>query len=159
MTPLQSREPGVVGAALSHPHAYAELILDQHHVHPAAFLSALYAKGDRLLLVSDAMRASGLHEGESELGGQRVWVADGKATLADGTLAGSVLTIDVAFRNALELGVTVGGASALCSSTPARYLGLSDRGSLTPGKRADILVMNREGYIQDVYIAGRAISR
>ena len=85
---LAGREPGVVGAALADRDAYSELILDLRHVHPASFLSAMHAKPDKLHLVTDSIRANGLGDGETELGGQRVVVKDGAATLPDGTIAG-----------------------------------------------------------------------
>src|SRR5690606_5289484 len=89
MTPLASREPGAVGAALARGDAFAEVILDLHHVHGVAFRAAHAAKPGRLMLVTDAMRAAGTAEGDSELGGQAVVVAQGAARLRDGTLAGS----------------------------------------------------------------------
>jgi N-acetylglucosamine-6-phosphate deacetylase len=111
---LAGREPGVVGAALTDTNAYSELILDLHHVHPASFLTALRAQPDGLHLITDSIRASGLGDGETELGGQRVIVRGGAATLTDGTIAGSTLTLDQALRNALTLGVDLAQVSG-CS--------------------------------------------
>ena len=102
---LQGREPGIVGAALADPDAYSELILDLRHVHPGSFLAALQAKPKRLHLMTDCIRAGGLGDGETELGGQRVSVQNGAATLPDGTIAGSTMTLDRALRNAVSLGV------------------------------------------------------
>lgn len=154
---LSGREPGSVGAALSDPDAYSELILDLHHVHPASFWAALNAKPERLHLITDSIRASGLGDGETELGGQRVRVEGGAATLPDGTLAGSTLTLDRALRHALSLGVSLEHASRMLSLTPARYMGLNDRGELAAGKRADVLVLDDDFRIQEVYVAGRRI--
>ena len=154
---LQGREPGVVGAALADKNAYSELILDLHHVHPASFLTALHAKSDRLHLVTDCIRSSGLGDGETELGGQRVTVRGGAATLADGTIAGSTLTLGRALQNAVALGVDVVQASRMLSGIPARYMGLDDRGELAEGKRADVLVLDEHFRVQEVYVAGRQV--
>lgn len=154
---LQGREPGAVGAALADSQAFAEVILDLHHVHPASFLVARQAKPHRLHLITDSIRASGHADGESELGGQRVAVANGCARLADGTLAGSLLTLDQAFKNALGLGLELGQVSQHLSAVPARYMGLRDRGTLEPGLRADLIVLDDDLNIQSVYVAGRHV--
>ncbi len=154
MTQLTGREPGAVGAALADPQAYAEVILDGHHVHRASFLAAAAAKPSRLLLVTDAIRAAGMPEGRSELGGQSVTVSAGAARLDDGTLAGSVLTMDVAVRNAVAAGVDLATASAMASGVPAAYLGLADRGVLEVGRRADLLVLGDDLEVLEVYQAG-----
>lgn len=154
---LEGRNPGVVGAALSDPRAYAELILDGHHVHEGSFLSALHAKPGRLYLVTDAIRATGLEEGITELGGQRVTVEGGAARLEDGTLAGSVLTLERALRNTVAAGVSVQEASRLVSSVPAAYMGLHDRGELTVDKRADLVILDEGLNVQEVYIAGERV--
>jgi N-acetylglucosamine-6-phosphate deacetylase len=152
---LTGREPGVVGAALSNKTSFAELILDTHHVHPASFLAALNAKSEHLLFITDAIRAAGLPDGKTELGGQEVTVREGKAVLEDGTLAGSVLTLDKALRNALETGLTLEQASKLLSAVPARYMGLEDRGRLGLGFRADLVILDKEMKVLEVYKAGR----
>src|SRR5690606_18660127 len=144
--------------ALASGRAYAELILDLHHVHPASFRAAHAAKPDRLLLITDAIRATGLGDGESELGGLPVTVRGGAARLADGTLAGSVLTLDRAVRNAVEAGLELHQAVALVTATPAAYLGLSDRGVLEAGRRADIVVLDDDLEVIDVYVAGRRLT-
>lgn len=152
---MAGRQPGAVGSALADPAAWSELILDGHHVHRTAFLAALAAKPERLHLVTDAIRASGLPEGETELGGQTIVVADGAARLPNGVLAGSVLTLDRALRNAVAAGLTVGAASRLLAEVPSRYLGLDDRGTLAVGKRADAVVMDPGLGVQRVLVAGR----
>jgi N-acetylglucosamine-6-phosphate deacetylase len=155
MTGLAGREPGVVGAALADKNSFAELILDTHHVHPASFLAALQAKPNHLFLITDCIRAGGLPDGPTELGGQAVMVKEGKATLQDGTLAGSVLTLDVALRNALNAGLNLEAVSQLLSKTPARYMGLEDRGTLELGKRADLVILDKDMKVQGVYVAGK----
>ena len=152
---IEGRTPGVPGALLADPHAFLEVILDGIHVHPTAFLLARAAAPERVTLISDAMRAAGLGDGESELGGQRVTVHEGRATLADGTLAGSVLTLDVALRNAVHAGVPLPEASRMLSAVPARSLGLSDRGVLEPRRRADLVVLDAALGVRAVYVGGR----
>lgn len=152
---MQGRAPAVVGTALADGEGFAELILDGHHVHPVAFRAALAAKPERLLLITDAMRAAGLPDGDSELGGQPVRVQGGAARLPDGTLAGSVLTLDRALGNAVAAGVPLERAARLLSEVPARYLGLSDRGRLEIGTRADLVVLDEALRLRAVYCAGR----
>lgn len=154
---LAGRDPGAVGAALADAAAFSELILDLHHVHPGSFRAALAAKPSGLHLVTDAIRACGLGEGETELGGQRVTVRGGAARLPDGTLAGSVLTLDAALRHAVAAGVPLARASRLLSEMPARYLGLSDRGRLEVGLRADLVVMNERLEVERVYRSGQRV--
>lgn len=144
MRGLTHRDPGLAAAALEAEGAYLELILDNHHVHPALFRLALRAARGKLVLVSDAIRAAGLPPGESELGGQVVRVAEGKATLPDGTLAGSLLTLDAALRNAVQAGLRLEEASALLSLHPAQALGRADLGRLAPGAWADLVELDAD---------------
>lgn len=154
---LEGREPGVVGALLADRGAFAELILDGHHVHTASFLTAYNAKPDRLMLVTDAIRAAGLADGVSELGGQVVTVKDGTARLAGGSLAGSVLTMDQAVRNAVRAGLSLEQAVSLASRHPANYLGLPHKGRLEVGADADIVVLNDALEVNAVHVGGRGI--
>lgn len=152
---VAGREPGPAGAALALLDAHCELIFDGHHVAPGSLHAARAAKGERLLFVTDCIRAGGSGDGETELGGQPVTVSGGAARLADGTLAGSVLTLDRALRNALAAGVPLAEASSLVSAAPARYLGLADRGELARGKRADIVALADDHRVTGVWVAGR----
>lgn len=154
---VAGRQPGPPGALLADPHAYQEVILDLLHVHPTSFRLAYAAAPGRVLLVSDAMRAAGLGDGPSELGGQPVTVRDGQATLPDGTLAGSVLTLDVALRNAVRVGIPLPEASRMLSAVPAASLGLTDRGRLEPGLRADLTVLDGDLNVVQVYVAGQRV--
>lgn len=154
---LEGRRPAVVGAALAHKECFAELIFDKQHVHEASFLTAFNAKPNKLLFITDAMRASGMTEGKSELGGQEVSIKDGKAQLSDGTLAGSLLTLDQALRNAVNAGLSLEQASQLVSRNPANYMKLNDRGTLELGKRADIVVLDEALQILEVYVAGKKL--
>ncbi|MFC6667316.1 amidohydrolase family protein [Deinococcus radiopugnans] len=139
-------------------HAYLEVILDSIHVHPGSFRLACAAAPERVTLITDAMRAAGLGDGVSELGGQRVIVKDGQAHLENGSLAGSLLTMDVALRNAVKAGIPLDGASRMASETPARSLGLDDRGRLAPGLRADLVVLDTALNVLEVYVGGQRIS-
>lgn len=156
MAPIAGRAPGPVAALMCSDAAHAEMILDLHHVHPGSFRLAHKTLGDRLLFVTDAMRGAGLPEGKSELGGQEVEIRGGAARLADGTLAGSVLTLDRALRNAVQAGgVSLPEAAALVSANAARYLGLTDRGRLAPGLRADLVVMDEDLNVEEVWVGGK----
>lgn len=139
------REAGTVGAALSCDGLYTELIADCIHVGVSALKLAVKAKPrDRLILVTDAMRAKGAGDGESELGGQKVYVKDGEARLKDGTLAGSVLKMNTAVKNMVErVGVSIEQASDYASKNPAANLGLTELGGIRAGKRASFTVLDR----------------
>ncbi|MEX2503029.1 MAG: N-acetylglucosamine-6-phosphate deacetylase [Trueperaceae bacterium] len=154
---LGGRAPGVAGAALADRAAYAELILDGHHLDPVTVLAVHAAKPDRMLLITDAMRGSGLREGPSELGGQKVVIQNGAARLEDGTLAGSVATMDAVFRGAVGVGLTWHEAADATSATAARYLGLTDRGRIEAGARADLVALDADLRIRTVWSAGRPV--
>jgi N-acetylglucosamine-6-phosphate deacetylase len=154
---IEGRVPGVPGALLADPQVWSEVILDLLHVHPTSFLLARAAAPGRVTLVTDAMRASGLGDGDSELGGQRVIVRGGEARLPGGTLAGSVLTMDQALRNAVGCGVPLPEASRMLSAAPAASLNLTDRGALAAGLRADVVVLAPNLTVQAVYVGGRPV--
>jgi len=152
MTGLHHREPGVVGAALAHAE-YAELIPDLQHVHPGAIRVALRAI-PRLFCVTDSTAAAGMPDGEYRLGSHTVTKCLGGVRLADGTLAGSALTMDRALRNLIAIGLTLDDASRRLSLYPADFLALSDRGRLAPGAWADIVVLDRELTVISVWGEG-----
>lgn len=154
---LEGRNPGIVGAILADPNVWAELILDGHHVHFSSFKTAFNAKPERLMLITDAMRAAGMPDGAYDLGGQMAHVANGTARLENGSLAGSLLTMDQAVRNAVQAGLSLEIAIQLASSHPAKYLGLSKKGRLEPGSDADIVVLDDRLEVQAVYAAGALI--
>ena len=142
---LHHREIGTVGSALLLDDLACELIADTVHVSPPAMRLLLKCKPHgKLILVTDAMRAKGLCDGESELGGQRVTVKNGQARLADGTLAGSVLRMNEALRNMVEvLGLSLTEACDLATANPAALLGIDrETGSIREGKRADFAVLD-----------------
>ncbi|QGQ98565.1 N-acetylglucosamine-6-phosphate deacetylase [Paenibacillus psychroresistens] len=161
MRVLHHREPGTVGAVLSDDRIYAEVIADGHHVHPACIQLLSKAKPqDRLLLVTDAMSATGLAEGLFELGGLKVVVKGGVARLLEGdSLAGSTLTMIDAFRFCVEkVGLSIPQVSQMASGNPAATLGFSDQmGSIAVGKQADLLLVSADLQLQNVWIKGRAL--
>ncbi|WP_188190990.1 N-acetylglucosamine-6-phosphate deacetylase [Nonomuraea sp. SYSU D8015] len=148
MPPLGHRAPGPVAALLDDERVTVELINDGVHVHPAMLRLAYEVAGPgRTALVTDAMSAAGLGDGDYVLGSMRVRVDDGVARLVEGgSIAGSTLTMDVAFRRAVrEVGMSLPDAVQVASLTPARVLGLADRiGSIAVGKAADLVVLSDE---------------
>ena len=156
MSPLHHRAPGASGAALAHA-GHAEIIPDLLHVHPGAILAALRAIPG-LFCVSDATAATGMPDGDYRLGRQTVTKCLGGVRLADGTLAGSTLTLDQALRNLVSLGLSVAQASARTSTLAAHYIGQADRGQLRPGAWADLVVLEPHTLaVQQVFVEGEAI--
>jgi N-acetylglucosamine-6-phosphate deacetylase len=145
MRPLGHREPGMLGAALTVPELRCELVADNVHVHPAAMRLLLLAKGaDGVVLVSDAVRATGLPEGAYTVGDRPAFHMDGAIRLADGTLAGSVLTLDRALHNLqAATGRPLTELWPAASRNAAQALGVDDaKGSLEPGKDADLVLLD-----------------
>lgn len=144
MSPFEHRAPGAVGAALTDPRITVGLIVDGVHFHDAGARLAFTAKGEgRIALVTDAMPAAGMPPGEYALGGQRVRVDERSARLLDGTLAGSILTMDVAVRGAIRAaGASVTAALRMASEVPARLLGLENKGVIRPGADADLVLLD-----------------
>ena len=153
MSGLHHRDPGVVGAVFDDSRVYSELICDGFHIHPAALRTAFQVLGDRALVISDSMRANGMPEGEPfDLGGQMVTVREGKATLADGTIAGSVSNLHQEVKNLVRFGIPLEQAVKAASLIPARSIGLEEEiGSIAPGKRADLVVLDENLDIVAVY--------
>ena len=156
MTGLHHREPGMAGAALAHAQ-FAEIIPDLLHVHPGALRVALRSI-PCLYCVTDSTSAAGMPDGEYRLGRHTVNKCMGGVRLADGTLAGSTLTMDQALRNLVfELGLEIEDASRRVSTNAADYLGLPERGRLERGAWADFVVMDRELRLQQVVVEGEVI--
>lgn len=161
MNPFLHRAPGLIGAAADREDVTVELICDGVHVHPAAVRTALRIFGDdRIILVSDSMRATGLKDGQYLLGGQMVDVQGKYALLPDGTIAGSVTSLLDCMRTAvLEMGVPLKSAVKCVAVNPAKRIGIYDNsGSITPGKRADVVLLKKEGLkLQQVILQGEAV--
>lgn len=160
MRPLSHREPGTVGGALNIPGLTVELIADGVHVNPAAMAVAVKARGaDQTLLVTDAMRAAGMPDGDYLLGELLATVKNGEARLADGTLAGSVLTMNDAVRNMVRLvGMPLPAAVAMASLNPARLHGLDGRkGSIAPGLDADLVLLDHDLTVTTTIVGGEVV--
>ncbi|AZN43662.1 N-acetylglucosamine-6-phosphate deacetylase [Paenibacillus albus] len=162
MRGLHHREPGTVGAVLTDHRIHAELIADGHHVHPAAIRLLVAAKPkDRVILITDAMAAAGLGDGQYDLGGLAVEVNDGVARLHEGgALAGSTLTMIDAFRFMLaHTGLSVAEVSQMASRNPARQLGIDDvTGSIAEGKLADLVLTDTSfTNVRRTWVNGRQI--
>ena len=161
MTGMHHREPGVVGAALVSVEATAELIADGIHVHPAVLRVATRAMPNRIALITDAVRASGMPAGRYKLYEHEFSVtADGAARLSDGTLAGSTLTMNRAVQNMVELaGLPIEMVIPLATEVPARILGVSERkGKIARGYDADLVVLTPKFDVARVLVRGRDIA-
>lgn len=159
MPPFNHREPGVIGAA-SDKAAHVEIISDGFHLHPAVVRAVFNWFGaDRVCLISDSMRATGMPDGDDyTLGGQQVIMKGGKATLVDGTIAGSATNLADCCRRAIGFGVPMEQAIKAATLNPATAVGLQNIvGSLAVGKRADIVIWNKELATQQVIVGGKAL--
>ena len=154
-TALHHRKPGVVGAALDSD-AICELIADNVHVHPAAQRIVAKCKPrHEIILITDSFRACGLGDGLSELGGQKVFVKGNRATLEDGTLAGSVAAMNTVLKNFRDnTGFDVAACVELVTKNPALELGIFNQlGSLEVGKAADITIFDDDFTIRKTFVA------
>lgn len=152
MSPLLHRAPGMVGAALADAE-FAAIIPDMVHVDAGAIRAALRAI-PRLFCVTDAVAAAGMPDGHYPLGSHTVEKRGPAVFLADGTLAGSALTMDRALRNLLEIGLELPDASRRLSNYPADFLGLDDRGRIAPGAWADLVVLDQDLRVRQVIVEG-----
>jgi N-acetylglucosamine-6-phosphate deacetylase len=160
MSGLHHRHPGALGAVLSHDQLYAQLIADTIHVHPAAMKILARCKGiERTLLITDAMRATGLGPGHYDLGGQSVTVQGDECRLADGTLAGSILTMERALGHFMvATGLALAAAWPATSRSPAQALDLAhDHGALTPGYRADLVLLDAQLQVMATLVGGAVV--
>ncbi len=156
MTGLHHRKPGMVGCALAHAH-FAEVIPDLLHVHPGAIHVALRAI-PHLFCVTDSTAATGMPDGDYMLGRSKVTKCLGGVRLPDGTLAGSTLTMDQALRNLVNtIGLSLTDASKRVSTYAADYIGAHDRGRLVAGAFADVVVLDQDLQLVDIYTEGVAI--
>ncbi len=155
MSGLHHRAPGLAGAALAHAER-AEIIPDLLHVHPGAIRAALRCIPG-LYCVTDATAATGMPDGDYPLGRHTVTKCLGGVRLADGTLAGSTLTMDQALRNLVGLGLPLAEASRRTATLAADHLGLADRGRLAPGAWGDVVVLDAQLQLQQVWVEGERI--
>ena len=160
MPPLGHRAPGLAGAVLQADDVAAEIICDGVHVHPALVRMAIAAKRpSRVLAITDATAVAGLPPGaRGRLGGRAITAGDGTALLDDGTIAGSVLTMDRAFQMLVaRVGLSLVDAAAVCATTAARELGLVGHGILAPDAVADLVVLDNTLSVVQTYIAGQLV--
>ena len=157
MSSLTSRAPGVVGAVLESNAVTAEIICDGHHVHPSLVSTAIRIKSaSRMIAITDGTALAGLPRGSrARLGDQTIIAGDRTAQLEDGTLAGSLLTMDGAFRLLRGLGWTLPEVARMCATTPAEALGLPDTGAIVPGHRADLVVFDADLRVRQTYLGGK----
>jgi N-acetylglucosamine-6-phosphate deacetylase len=158
MSSITSRSPGVVGAVLESNAVAAEIICDGHHVHPSLVSTAIRIKSpSRTIAITDGTAAAGLPRGSrARLGDQTIIAGDRTALLEDGTLAGSILTMDGAFRMLRGLGWTLPEVARMCATTPAEALGMQNAGSIAPGHAADLVILDADFQVRQTYIAGHA---
>jgi len=156
MSPLTHRAPGLTGAVLSEDAVAAEIICDGYHVHPAVARAAIRAKRvERTMAITDGSAGAGLPVGSKvTLGGRPVTVTEDACFLDDGTLCGSRITMDGAFRRLLQQGFTPVEASRMCSGTQAAELGLVGQGVIAPGALADLVVLDRRFDVVTTYVGG-----
>lgn len=160
MMPFSHRAPGPIGAAADSSHCMAELICDGVHVHPAAVRTTFKIFGDdRIILISDSLRATGLKDGEYELGGQTFIVRGNLAKLPDGTIAGSVTNLmDCLRKTVLEMGIPLASAVKCAAVNPAKAVGIyQDYGSLASGKYANIVLLNQDLSLRAVFHRSDAV--
>ena len=154
MAGFTHRDPGVVGAAYDST-ATAELICDGIHIHESVIRTTFKIMGDRLVLISDSMAAGGMPDGEYELGGAPVIVKDGAARILSGALAGSTANMHQCVKNCVDFGIKLEDAVKSATIIPASVIGLENEiGSIAVGKRADLVVLDKDLAIVDTYIDG-----
>jgi len=159
MTPLAHRAPGLAAAVLDHDDVAAEIVCDGVHVHPAMVRLALAAKQpSRIMAITDGTAGSGLPRGgRARIGGRPITVGDA-AYLEDGTIAGSVLTMDRAFAGLVSrMGVPLTAAATICATTPARSLNLHGFGVISAGGVADLVVLESDLQVRQTFVAGRCV--
>ena len=160
MPPFHHRDPGIIGAAAENRQVEVELICDGVHIHPSVIRATFSMYGaDRIVLISDSMRAMGMPDGVYELGGQKVVVEGAFARLEDGTIAGSVTSLPQCLRYVVEeAGIPLEDAVACVTMNPAKSLGIYEKyGSIQEGKQADLVLLDKKLHVQAVIKAGRIL--
>ncbi|NRF92400.1 N-acetylglucosamine-6-phosphate deacetylase [Paenibacillus frigoriresistens] len=160
MRPIHHRDPGLVVAAFEQPHVSLQAIVDHVHLHPAIVRLMHKIKGaEGMVLITDALHAMGLGDGDYQFGGHAVKVAGGVAQLEDGTLASSTVTMNEALRNTVELGISLEDAVTMASRTPADLLGLPQKGRIALGADADMVLLDDQFQVTWTMIDGRIYSQ
>lgn len=156
MAPMLHRDPGIIGAAADKDNCYVELISDGIHCHPSIIRSTFKLFGDdKIILISDSMRATGMTDGTYTLGGLVVNVVGNLATLKDGTIAGSATSLMNCLRKAVSFGIPLESAVKCATMNPAKEIGVFDTmGSIASGKKANMVLLDKDLNILDVYING-----
>lgn len=159
MRPLNHREPGILGAALTVPTVKCELICDYVHLHPATIKMVYNIKGaDNIIMVSDTGKSAGLDVTEFESDGQMRYIKDGVVRLADGTIAGSARSLRYGVKNLAKDGIPLSDIAKMASKNPAESIGIyEETGSLKAGKLADIVVLDEEFEVVETYINGKRV--
>lgn len=159
MPPFSHRSPGVIGAALDSPHCNVEMIVDGVHIDPSVVRATFRMFGDdRIILISDSMMATGLKEGQYSLGGQAVTVTGSKATLADGTIAGSTTNLMKCLQTAISFGIPFTSAVKCAAVNPAKEIGIYEEyGSITPGKYANLVLLDQNYQVNKVILKGNIL--
>jgi N-acetylglucosamine-6-phosphate deacetylase len=157
MNGLNHRKPGVVGAVFDNNTIKTEIICDGFHIHPAVLRATFRLLGeDRTIIISDSMRAEGMPDGDFDLGGQKVYVKNGWARLADGTIAGSTTNLHQEVKNLIRFGIPLRHVIKSATINPAKEIGMEEQiGSIQVGKRADLVVMDQDWNIVLVIKAGK----
>ncbi|WP_020394378.1 N-acetylglucosamine-6-phosphate deacetylase [Thiolinea disciformis] len=156
MTPLTSREPGVVGAALEDDTVYCGIIMDNHHLHPTTAKLAIAQKASgKMMLVTDAMATVGSLEKSFRLYNETIYEVDGRCAKSDGTLAGSALDMASAVRHCVHFGIPLPEALRMASLYPATFMGVAQRlGKIALGYQADLVLLNQDLHVQQTWCAG-----
>jgi N-acetylglucosamine-6-phosphate deacetylase len=157
MRPWSARDPGLAGAALARPDAFVTAIVDNVHLAAETIRAILAGAGGRLVLISDAIEAAGLGDGTYHLGDRVVHVRGPEARLANGTLAGSVLTMDRAVRNLMGHGASLETALGAAGRVPARLIRRPDLGELHPGGPADLVVLDDALEVRRTLVGGEEV--
>lgn len=158
MRPIHHRDPGLIVAAFEEPHVSLQAIVDQVHLHPAIVRLMHRLKGpEGMVLITDALQAMGLGDGNYMFGGHHVTVSGGIARLADGTLASSTVTMNEALRLTEANGISMEDAVCMASTTPAHILGLSHKGKIEVGYDADLVLLDEHYQVQWTMIEGNLV--
>lgn len=160
MRPIHHRDPGLILAAFEESHVSVQAIVDDVHLHPAIVRLIYREKGaDNMVLITDALQAMGMGDGMYIFGGHEVRVTQGIATLADGTLASSTVTMNEALAKTVRSGIPLKDAVTMATQTPARVLGLINKGRIAPGADADLVLINENFEVLWTTIKGKMVYR